>query len=406
MNPIWDYVKKVERHLPAARRMEVAGALYATLKARKDAMEKAKGAKATEAEIADMLAAEGDPLRVAERIAGPPGEHDLVSRYLASVERHLPREGVLDVMAELREALRAKIEGTEERLGRAASADEIAAVLKAFGAPPVVAARYEGRMQLIGPALYPWFWPTQRTALGLVAAVFLVLTALRALGTDRPIQAVLARLDNLLGLGLMAFAAVTLVFIAVERWGDPVKLLENRWDPKSLPRDNIRKPRSLFESGVSLFFDVLFILVWLKFVPFPNELPLRDGASVSIVLSPAWSAVYWPILVLALLSAAGHLHDMVRPAWNRLGSAMSTVGHAGALAVVWVLFQGRPFVVVEPRPGTSPEELERAIRLMDSVLLVGLGIWALVSAITLGIEIWRQVKASRSAGEAAPLMAA
>ena len=65
MNPIWDYVKKVERHLPAARRMEVAGALYATLKARKDAMEKAKGEKATEAEIADMLAAEGDPVRVA-----------------------------------------------------------------------------------------------------------------------------------------------------------------------------------------------------------------------------------------------------------------------------------------------------------------------------------------------------
>jgi hypothetical protein len=43
---------------------------------------------------------------------------------------------------------------------------------------------------------------------------------------------------------------------------------------------------------------------------------------------------------------------------------------------------------------------------MDSVLLVGLGIWALVSAITLGIEIWRQVKASRSAGGQVPMMAA
>ena len=52
MNPIWDYVKKVERHLPAARRTEVAGALYATLKARKETMEKAKGAKATDAEKA------------------------------------------------------------------------------------------------------------------------------------------------------------------------------------------------------------------------------------------------------------------------------------------------------------------------------------------------------------------
>ena len=401
MNPIWDYVKKVERHLPAARRTEVAGALYATLKVRKETMEKAKGAKATDAEIADMLAAEGDPLRVAERIASPPGEHDLVSRYLASVERHIPRDGVLDVMAELREALRAKIEEAEERLGRAASADEIAAVLKAFGAPPVVAARYVGRMQLIGPVLYPWFWPTQRTALGLVAAVFLVLTALRALGADRPIQAVLAQIDNLLGLGLMAFAAVTLVFIAVERWGDPVKLLENRWDPKSLPRDNIRKPRSLFESGVSVFFDVLFILVWLKFVPFPNELPLRDGASVSIVLSPAWSVVYWPILALALLSAAGHLHDMVRPAWNRLRSGISIVCYAGGLAVLGVLFQGRPFADVQPRPGTSPEELARAVDLVDGVLLVSLGITAAIWVIALGVEVWRRVRASRLSGGAA-----
>jgi hypothetical protein len=405
MNPIWDYVKKVERHLPAVRRTEVAGALYTTLKARKEAMERAKGAKATEAEIAAMLAAEGDPAAVAARIAGSPGEHDLVSRYLASVERHLPREGVLDVMAELREALRAKIEETEERLGRAATADEIASVLKAFGAPPVVASRYEGRMQLIGPVLYPWFWPTQRTALGITAAVYLVLVALRSLASDNPIQAMLQRVDNVIGIGLMAFAAVTLVFIAVERWGDPVNLFEKRWDPKTLPRDNIRKPRSLFESGVSLFFDVLFILVWLKFVPFPNELPLRDGASVSIVLSPAWSVVYWPILALALLAAAGHVHDMVRPAWNRLRSGISIVGYAGGLVVLWVLFQGRPFVDVQPRPGTSPEELERAVRLVDGVVLVSLGVTALAWAILLGLEVWRQVRASRLSGGAA-LMAA
>lgn len=400
MNLIWDYVKKVERHLPAARRMEVAGALYATLKARKEALEKARGEKATAAEIADMLAAEGDPAVVAERISGAPGEHELVSRYLASVERHLPREGVLDVMAELREALRAKIEATEDKLGRAATADEIAAVLKAFGAPPVVAARYEGRMQLIGPVLYPWFWPTQRTAIGITLAVYLVLMALRSLAADNPIQAMLQRIDNVISIGLMVFAAVTLVFIAVERWGDPVKLLENRWDPKSLPRDNIRKPRSLFESGVSLFFDVLFILVWLRLVQFPNELPLRDGASVSIILSPAWSVVYWPILALALLAAAGHLHDMVRPAWNRLRSAISIVGYAGGLAVLGVLFQGRPFVDVQPRPGTSPEELERALRLVDGVLLVSLGVAAVIWAVLLGLEVWRQVRASRLSGGA------
>jgi hypothetical protein len=66
--------------------------------------------------------------------------------------------------------------------------------------------------------------------------------------------------------------------------------------------------------------------------------------------------------------------------------------------VLWVLVQGRPFVEVLPRPGTSPEELARALRLVDGVMLIGLGVTALVWAIALGFEVWRQVKASRLSG--------
>ncbi len=330
---------------------------------------------------------------------------ELVERYLAAVERLLPDATAKDIVAELREALLAKLEARENQLGRAATTDEIADVLKAFGPPPVVAARYEGRMQLVGPVLYPWFWPTQRTAIGIVVAIYLVLIAIRALATDNPVQAMLQRIDNVVGLGLIMFAAVTLVFVAVERWGDPVRLFEKRWDPKSLPNEMIRKPRSLFDSGVSLFFDTLFILVWLQLVPFPNELPLRDGASVSIVLSPAWSMVYWPILALALLATAGHIHDMVRPAWNRIRSAMSILGYAGGLVVLGVLFQGRPFVDVQPRPGTGPEDLERALRLMDGVLLVGLGLAGVIWAIALGLEVRRQVRALRTSDGAASVAA-
>ena len=330
---------------------------------------------------------------------------DLVERYLAAIERLLPEATAKDIVAELREALLGKLEAREDQLGRRATTDEVVEVLKAFGPPPVVAARYEGRMQLVGPVLYPWFWPTQRTAIGIVVAIYLVLMAIRALAADNPVQVMLQRIDNVIGLGLIMFAAVTLVFVAVERWGDPVKLFEQRWDPKSLPHETIRKPRSLFESGVSLFFDALFILVWLQLVPFPNELPLRDGASVSIVLSPAWSVVYWPILALAILAAAGHIHDMVRPAWNRIRSAMSILGYAGGLVVLGLLFQGRPFVDVLPRPGTGPEDLERALRLVDGTLLVSLGIAGVIWAVALGLEVRRQVKASRLSGGTAPLTA-
>lgn len=320
---------------------------------------------------------------------------DLVERYLASVQRRLPEKSAKDIVAELREALEEKLAAKAAELGRDPSTDDVAEVLKAFGAPTVVAARYEGRMHLIGPVLYPWFWPAQRTAVGVVVAILVVLTAIRALASDKPIQAVLQSLDNVIGWGLSAFAVVTLVFVLVERTGDPVKLAENCWDPKSLPREHIRKPKSMFDSGISLFFDVLFILFWTSLLKFPNELPLRGDASVAITLSPSWAVVYWPVLALAVLAAVGHVHDMLRPSWNRLRSGLSIVGYATGLGVLWVIFQGRPFVDVRPQPGTSPEDLERAMRLVDGVFLVSLGIAALVWAITLGVEVHRQIKAAR-----------
>jgi hypothetical protein len=321
---------------------------------------------------------------------------DLVERYLASVERRLPTTSAKDITAELREAVLAAVEAKEGELGRAANADEVAAVLRMFGAPAVVAARYEGRMHLIGPVLYPWFWPAQRTAVGITVAIFIVLMALRAVASDEPVRAMLRSMDNVVHWALTAFAVVTLVFVAVERWGDPEKLAARSWDPKSLPREHIRKPKSMFEAGISLFFGVVFILFWLRFLPFPNELPLRDGASVAITLSPAWSVVYWPVLALAVLAALGHVHDMLRPAWSRIRSGLSIVGYTGGLVVLWVLFQSRPFVDVTAQPGTRPEDLERALRLVDGMMLVSLGVAALIWSITIGVEVYRQIKATRT----------
>lgn len=330
---------------------------------------------------------------------------DLVERYLAAVERRLPKETAADIVAELREALSARIEAKEAELGRALNADETAAAIRAFGAPAVVAARYEGRMHLIGPVLYPWFWPAQRTAVGITVSIFLVLAAIRALASDNPVSAIFRSLDDVVAWGLVAFAAVTLVFIAVERTSDPAKLAEDCWDPKSLPREHIRKQKSFFESGISLFFDIVFILIWLRFIPVPNEVPLRDGASVAMVLSPAWEVVYWPILTLALLAAVAHASDMLRPAWSRLRSAVSIVGYAGGLGVLWALFQGRPMVDVQPQPGTSPEELERALAVIDGTLTISLGVAALIWAAALGVEVWRQIKASRPSSGPTPLTA-
>lgn len=327
---------------------------------------------------------------------------DLVERYLAAIERRLPEDAAKDIAAELREALSGRIEAKEATLGRALSAEEIASELKAFGHPVVVASKYSGHDYVIGPNYYPWFWHVQRIAVGAAVAIAFGIVAIRALGSEEPVTAALRGVGGAIQAGLWAFGVVTALFIAAERTKLDMKWAD-KWDPRTLPREHIRKPKSLFESGISLLFDVVFILFWIAVLPFPNELPLRDDSSVRIVLSPAWTAVFWPILVLALMSAAGHVHDMVRPAWSRLRSAMSIAGYAGGLAVLWVLYRARPLLDVQPRPDTSPEELARALDLVSGILDVAMGVAALIWAATIGIEIWRQMKASRPMASGAAL---
>lgn len=322
---------------------------------------------------------------------------DLVERYLAAIERRLPKETARDIVAELGEALAGRIEAKEAALGRAATPDEVADVLKAFGHPVVVASKYAGHDYVIGPAYYPWFWHVQRIAVGAAIAIAFGIVGIKALGTEEPVRAAMQGLSAALHAAVWTFGVVTALFIAAERTKLDMKWAE-KWDPKSLPRDHIRKPKSLFESAVSLFFDIVFILFWAKVLVIPNQLPLRDDASVGLVLSPAWAVVYWPIMVLAVMSAAGHIHDMVRPAWSRLRSASRIVGYAAGLAVLWVLYRAQPLVQVNPEPGTSPEELARALLMVDGIVQVSLGVTALIWAATIGVEIWRQVQASRPMG--------
>ena len=124
--------------------------------------------------------------------------NDLLQRYLAAIERRLPsgdagaRAKAADIVAELREVLLSKIEAKEEALGREATKDEVAEVLKAFGHPVVVASRYGGHDHVIGPGYYPWFWHVQRIAVGGALVIGFGIVTVRGLGSDEPMRALTA----------------------------------------------------------------------------------------------------------------------------------------------------------------------------------------------------------------------
>lgn len=320
--------------------------------------------------------------------------NDMIARYLAAVERRLPNEAAKDIIAELREAIASQVEAREALLGRAAGDDEIAAVLKDFGHPVVVASRYAGSDHLIGPGYYPWFWHVQRIAVGLAIAIGFGVVTIRALGSDEPFRAAFRGIGSALEIALVTFAVVTALFIAAERGKLDMKWAA-KWDPKSLPRDNVRQPRTLFESAFTLVFDIVFLLFWVKVLQFPNEIPVREGASAALAFAPAWDAVYWPIVVLAAGTTAVHIADILYPAWSRPRAVASIAGHLGGLAVLWILYQSRPLIVVTPVAGADPVEMERVLRTVGGVVDIGMGVAAVVWLAAIAVEIRRLWRTSR-----------
>lgn len=323
---------------------------------------------------------------------------DLLQRYLATVERRLPEAQAKDIVAELGDVLSAKIEAGEAARGRPANADEVAAELKAFGHPVVVASRYSGNDHVIGPNYYPWFWHVQRIALGLGVAIAFGLTTVRSLGAGDPVRAAMHGVNSAIEAGLLVFAVVTALFIVVERTKLDISGLQ-RWDPKSLPREHIRQPKSLFESAVMVAFDIVFLLFWVRALQFPNEIPVREGASAALAFSPAWDAVYWPVLVLAVGVTLVHLSDIIHPAWTRLRSVLSIAGHVAGLAILWVLFNGRPLIAATPVDGADPTEIERVLQVADSVVTISLGVAAAIWVAAIILEfrrLWRVIASTKA----------
>ncbi|HPN06379.1 MAG TPA: hypothetical protein PK050_11245 [Hyphomonadaceae bacterium] len=320
--------------------------------------------------------------------------NDLLQRYLAAVERRLPsgdgkaKAKSADIVAELREVLLSKIEAKEEALGRVATNDEVAEVLKTFGHPVVVASRYGGQDYVIGPNYYPWFWHVQRIAVGAALVIGFGIATVRGLGSDEPMRVAWRGVGSAIEIGLVVFAVVTALFIAAERCKLDMKWA-SKWNPKDLPRDNIRQPKTLFESAVTLALDVIFLLWWVKVVSFPAEIPAQDGRSVAFAFSPAWEVVYWPILALIVLATVTHAADMIHPAWTRVRSLASIAGHVAGLAILWVLYSSQPLVTMTVLNGPGTENTDRVLAIADSVVQVWLAVTAVIWVVAIGLEVRR-----------------
>lgn len=318
---------------------------------------------------------------------------DLQERYLHAVRRALPRAKADDIVAELRDVLATQAEDRQEALGRPLTEDETAAMLKEFGHPLVVAARYRPQQWLIGPDVFPFYWFVMRIVVLVIVGIDIATGIARFLfGNELPL-AILAQTWGSLWMSLLVTVGVlTVIFAVLERSGFPAEHVR-KWTPQQLPAVE-DKQKSVWESAFEVAANVLAILWWVGLI----HLPWTNGnPAFRMDLAPVFAQVFWPVLVLLSVRLVENLTDWLRPGWRILRAGLSVLTTLVGLGLAVYLYRaGPPWVVVTPlsMPAAQAADLANSLNLSLKIAIVAVGlVWAGQGLRT----IWRIVQGKRYA---------
>lgn len=308
----------------------------------------------------------------------------LTERYLNSVKQMLPSSQQADIIAELREAIEARIEDRESELGRPLKPVEVEAILKSFGHPIIVAGRYGPQRTLIGPAMFPIWWLSLRVCLGIAAAVYVanfVLAVFENGGLPDGLLPALHVWPHFLSTVIFIVGVVTVGTIVIERLKPgPFE----SWSMKDLSPVRV-KPRGRIEVGLTLLFEVLGLVFWLLLPLFWDRmlevLFVRhdlEGHRVPIhFLQPAdiWFPTLWAIITaIAALQVIARLVQFVWPDQPVRNAVAGLALNLGGLVFAGVALSALPLFQLAP---ALPQKLQHALDLVNMVIQISL--WIMIA---------------------------
>jgi hypothetical protein len=303
---------------------------------------------------------------------------DPFDRYTRVLRLFLPRAERQDIISELREEYCSQVADQERTRGRSLTDAERAAITRQFGHPLATASRYWRSQHLIGPTLFPFYWPAVATLL-LLNVVLHAVSAAVAYGLRQSMAEVFSLAGDLWPSTFMLIGVATVVFAVIERViGHPnavvvqgaqraarrvvrgalngiapalemtetmVRPLAHRGPtPASDPRSPTTNP-----SFAGVIVSIVFVAWWLLALRIPSLMFLSGGSQLA--WAPAMDRIYPAIAAANLLFLAGEClrrTSLRNSAWIRLLGIAAVLADVVFLSLIitsdyhWVIWQGTP----------------------------------------------------------------
>jgi hypothetical protein len=307
---------------------------------------------------------------------------NLIDKYIAEIGKNLPRKNRADIEAEIRSTLEDML---EERTQGTGPADEatVMQILKEYGAPRGVAAKYKTHQYLVGPRFFSVFEKVIRIVFAVVTAASLIGlgTSLVQTGLTAPefASAIGKWVGGLFTALIAAFGNITLIFVIIERTkaAEAFEKEVNEWDPKELQREQDPDEVDKADHIATIIFSALALVI---FNLYPDLFSIRytiDGSwvTIPILTETFFSFLPW-INLMALLQIVFSSFMLGQKYWRPLTRILDIVLHLAGMVLAIVILRTPGITTITSESLASmgivdgTEELAKLFNFLPTILII------------------------------------
>jgi hypothetical protein len=331
----------------------------------------------------------------------------LIERYLRAVRDHLPRADQDDIIDELSDSLHSRFEDEAAAKGRPLLEEEEVAILRGYGHPMAVAAKYRGDertvtfgQRLIGPEL---FSPYMKV-LAVNVAITLLIAAI-ALLAGSPIW---SGVSGILGPLAIQFTIVTASFVFIDR-----RWMRNPegWDPRTVtamgPDVDISTIDGIADQllgkahtrAVSVTTSILEIGVIAVVLTVALNIGNPDRIGF-VEPGPGWRDVFIPGIAILVAAFVTPVVNLVRPRWTRFRVASHLAVDVAVVVLGLVSLVLGDWVVLAAGHTPIGEE-SSVIEGINTIVRISVAATVVLTAVTASLELRRLLRMPSPAAAAA-----